>query len=78
MNPAAYQPSTTTETPSAPTGSIAGVVRDFSGAPMAAVHVKILTTSTALARTIATSVTGDYSFPFLLAVEYEISVEWTV
>jgi carboxypeptidase family protein len=59
----------------APTGFVAGVVRDSTGATMAAAQVKILTTSTGLARTIATSLTGDYSFPFLLAGEYEISVE---
>ena len=59
----------------APTGSVAGVVRDSSGAAMAAAHVKILSLSTGLARTIATSVTGDYGFPSLLAGEYELSVE---
>ena len=35
----------------APTGSIAGVVRDSSGAAVAAAHVKILSISTGLART---------------------------
>lgn len=62
-------------TAQAPTGFVAGVVRDSTGATIAAAQVKILTTSTGLARTIATSLTGDYSFPFLLAGEYEISVE---
>ena len=61
--------------PQAPTGFVAGVVRDSSGAAIAAAQVKILTTSTGLARTIVTSVTGDYSFPFLPAGEYEMSVE---
>jgi hypothetical protein len=62
-------------TAQAPTGFVAGVVRDSSGATIGAARVKIQTTSTGLARTIAISMTGDYSFPFLLAGEYEISVE---
>ena len=59
----------------APTGSIAGVVRDSSGAAVAAAHVEILSISTGLARTIASSVTGDYGFPSLPAGQYEVSVE---
>jgi hypothetical protein len=62
-------------TAQAPTGSIAGVVRDSSGAAMAAAHVEILSISTGLARTIASSVTGDYGFPSLPAGQYEVSVE---
>jgi hypothetical protein len=62
-------------TAQAPTGFVAGVVRDSSGATIGAARVKIQTTSTGLAPTIAISMTGDYSFPFLLAGEYEISVE---
>ena len=63
------------DTAQAPTGFVGGVVRDSSGAAIATAQVKILTTSTGLARTIVTLVTGDYSFPFLPAGEYEISVE---
>lgn len=59
----------------APTGFIAGVVRDASGAAVPAAQVKLRSTSTGLARTMATSGQGDYSFPTLLAGEYEVSVE---
>src|ERR1041384_5751190 len=62
-------------TAQAPTGSIAGVVRDPLGAAMANSDVKILSMSTGLARTIATSTTGDYGFPSLPAGQYEVSVE---
>jgi hypothetical protein len=59
----------------APTGSIAGVIRDSSGAGIAAASVKVSSVSTGLARTIATSTTGDYSIPVLPAGQYEVSVE---
>ncbi len=58
-----------------PTGSIIGVVRDPSGAAVAAASVKVLSISTGLARTIVTSATGDYSIPVLPAGEYVVSVE---
>ena len=59
----------------APTGSIAGVVRDPSGAAVPAAQVKVVSTATGLSRTIACSEQGDYGFPALLAGEYEVSVE---
>ncbi len=58
-----------------PTGSIAGVVRDPSGAAVAGAQVKAANTATGLARTIATSEQGGYGIPALLAGEYEVSVE---
>ncbi len=58
-----------------PSGSIAGVVRDPSGTPVFTAQVKAVSTSTGLARTITTSEQGDYSFPALLAGEYDVSVE---
>ena len=58
-----------------PTGSIAGVVRDPSGATVSAVQIRLVGTSTGFSRTIATSAQGDYSFPALLAGEYNVSVE---
>ena len=58
-----------------PTGSVIGVVRDPSGAAIAAANVKVLSISTGLARTIATSATGDYGIPVLPAGQYEVSVE---
>src|ERR1700683_4033405 len=61
----------------APTGFIAGVVRDASGAAVPAAQVQLRNTSTGMARTLATSGQGDYSFPALLAGEYEVSVETT-
>src|SRR4051794_1862025 len=65
----------TVATAQAPTGSIAGIVRDSLGAAMAYSDVKILSVSTGLVRKIATSATGDYGFPSLPAGEYEVSVE---
>jgi hypothetical protein len=58
-----------------PTGTIAGVVRDPSGAPVARAPVKVVNLATNVARTEASSEQGDYSFPALLAGEYEVSVE---
>ena len=58
-----------------PTGSIIGVVRDPSDAAVATANVKVLSISTGLARTIATSATGDYGIPVLPAGQYEVSVE---
>src|SRR5580704_14356823 len=59
----------------APTGAIAGVVRDPSGAAVSAAQVKAVRAATGLARAIATSARGDFSFPALLAGEYEVTVE---
>jgi hypothetical protein len=58
-----------------PTGSVVGVVRDPSGAALAAASVKVLSISTGLTRTIATSTTGEYGIPVLPAGQYEVSVE---
>jgi Carboxypeptidase regulatory-like domain len=58
-----------------PTGSIGGVVRDPSGAAVSTALVKAITTAKGLTRTIIASAEGDYSFPALLAGEYEVSVE---
>ena len=58
-----------------PTGTIAGVVRDPSGAPVAHARVKVVNLATNVPRTEATSDQGDYSFPALLAGEYEVNIE---
>lgn len=58
-----------------PTGTIGGVVRDPSGATVSTVLVKAISAAKGLTRTIITSADGDYSFPALLAGEYEVSVE---
>ena len=58
-----------------PTGFIAGVVRDASGAAVPAAPVKLRSTSTGLVRTVASAGQGDYSFSALPAGEYEVSVE---
>jgi hypothetical protein len=59
----------------APTGTIVGVVKDPSGAAVVGARVKAANLATALARRAVTSEQGDYSFPALLAGEYEVSVE---
>src|SRR5215831_17562189 len=58
-----------------PVGTIAGVVRDPSGAVVAGVQVQAVSRSTSQVRTTVTAEPGDYSVPALLAGEYEVSVE---
>jgi hypothetical protein len=58
-----------------PTGAIVGVVRDSSGGAVSGARVKAVSLATNLARTEASSEQGDYSFPSLMAGEYEVSVE---
>jgi hypothetical protein len=58
-----------------PTGIIAGVVRDPSGTAVSGVWVKAVSRATGLVRTASSSEQGDYSFPALLADEYDVSVE---
>jgi hypothetical protein len=59
----------------APTGAIAGVIRDPSGAAVVGARVNAKSVTTALVQTAITSEQGDYSFPALLPGEYEMSVE---
>ena len=58
-----------------PTGTIAGVARDPSGAAVASARVKLTSQAVGFGRTAVTSEQGDYSFPALPAGEYEMSVE---
>ncbi len=58
-----------------PTGAIVGVVRDSSGGAVAGARVKVLSFATNVVRIEASSEQGDYSFPSLMAGEYEVSVE---
>ena len=59
----------------APTGFIAGVVRDFSGALVAGAHVQAISLTTGLSRSTITPQEGEYSFPALMAGDYQVSVE---
>src|SRR6266849_5097370 len=59
----------------APTGTIAGVVRDPSGAVISDAQVQAVNVATGLQRTSAASGQGNYSLPALLAGEYQISAE---
>lgn len=59
----------------APTGTIAGVTRDGSGAAVAGAPVKLTSRTAGFARSAVSSDQGDFSFPALLAGEYEVSVE---
>jgi hypothetical protein len=56
-------------------GTIAGVVRDPSGAAIAGAQVKLTSPVSGFSRNAATSEQGGFSFPALLAGEYEVSVE---
>jgi hypothetical protein len=58
-----------------PSGAIAGVVRDPAGTPVARARVKIVNLATNLVRAETSSEEGDYSFPSLMAGEYEVDVE---
>src|SRR5262245_20119075 len=58
-----------------PTGAIAGVVRDPSGAAVSGAWLKIVSRATSVSRMETSSEQGDYSFPALMTVEYEVSVE---
>src|SRR5215471_8227372 len=59
----------------APTGAIAGVVRDASDAVVRGTRVKVANGATGLERRATVSEQGDYSFPALLAGDYEITIE---
>src|SRR5262245_25312765 len=56
----------------APTGTIAGVIRDRSGAVLAGAHIEVLNLATGLLRTANSTEEGHYSVPALLAAEYEV------
>ena len=58
-----------------PTGTIAGVVRDPSGAAVSGARLRVVNAATRLDRTETTSEHGDYSFPMLLPGEYQITVQ---
>src|ERR1700720_2675427 len=58
-----------------PTGTIAGVVLDPSGAPVLGARLKVVSLATNVARAETSSEHGDYSFPALMAGEYEVTVE---
>src|SRR5262249_48667066 len=59
----------------APTGAIAGIARDPLGAAVAGAQVRPTSKATGFIRTAVTSEQGDFSFPALLAGEYEVSIE---
>jgi hypothetical protein len=58
-----------------PTGTITGVVRDPSGAPVSSAVLKVVSVATNVSRTTTSSGQGDYSFPSLVAGDYEVSIE---
>lgn len=58
-----------------PTGTIAGVVRDPSGAAVSGVRVTVVHLATKISRTETTSEKGDYSFPALLPGQYDMTVQ---
>jgi hypothetical protein len=59
----------------APTGTIAGVARDPSGAALAGANVNVTSQSTGFSRSTVTSEFGNFSFPVLPAGDYEVSLE---
>ncbi len=59
----------------APTGAIAGVVTDATGAAIPRARVVITNKETGLKRTLVTADAGDYSAPALLPGMYEVTAE---
>ncbi len=59
----------------APSGAIAGVVKDPAGAPVPAAKVTVHHRETGLNRDLRSSEQGDYSAPALAAGSYEVTVE---
>src|SRR5436309_3235619 len=58
-----------------PTGTIAGVARDPSGAAVPGAHVRLNSQATGTVRATVTSERGDFSFPSLAPGGYELSME---
>jgi hypothetical protein len=58
-----------------PTGTIAGVVRDPSGAAVSGVRLTVVNVATKIARSETTSEQGDYSFPALSPGQYDMNVQ---
>src|SRR6516162_4658876 len=58
-----------------PTGTIAGVVRDPSGAAVSGARIKVVSVATNESRNETTSQSGDYSFSALMPGEYHVMVE---
>src|SRR6516162_6380910 len=58
-----------------PTGTIAGVVRDPSGAAVSNARIKVVSVTTNESRSETTSQSGDYSFSALIPGEYYVMVE---
>ena len=58
-----------------PTGTIAGIVSDPSGATVAGASLTAVNLATGLTRTTTASEQGDYSLPALLAGQYQLTVE---
>ncbi len=58
-----------------PTGTIAGVILDPSGAAVKSARVRAERPAKGLVRTVASCEQGGYSFPALLPGEYELSIE---
>ncbi len=59
----------------APTGAIAGVVTDPTGAAIPGARIVVTNKQTAAQRTLVTTNEGDYSAPVLLAGVYEVTAE---
>src|SRR5947209_6469671 len=58
-----------------PTGTIAGVVRDPSGAAVSGARVRAISLATNDARNETTSEQGDFSFSALAPGDYKVTVE---
>ena len=58
-----------------PTGTIAGVVRDPSGAAVLGARLTVVNVANRIARTETTSAQGDYSFPALTPGDYHVTLQ---
>src|SRR5437764_1013417 len=55
-------------------GTLAGVVRDASGAPIAGAHIKVTSSNTGAARDASTDIEGSFRVPNLPPDTYEITI----
>src|SRR5689334_3006668 len=60
-----------------PDGTVAGMVRDPSGASVSRAIIEVVSVATRAARTSTTSEEGNYGIPALVPGEYQVSVQKT-
>jgi hypothetical protein len=57
------------------TGSVAGVIKEPSGAPVAGAHITLTNSGTGIKQNVTSGKNGSYRFPNVLPGEYELHIE---